>query len=78
MEMLKKLFPFSFRAADLKGLIITILIYIAIDIVLGFVIGLLSAIPLVGPIIGIVGTILGLYCLAGIIIAVLDYLKLFK
>ena len=78
MDMLKKFFPLSFGAKDVANLIIKIVIYLVIDVVLGFAIGLLSGIPIVCIIIGIVGSLLGLYCLAGIVIAILDFCKVLK
>ena len=41
MEMLKKFFPYSFGAADVKGLVIKILVYLVASAVLGFILGLI-------------------------------------
>ena len=46
MDTLKKLFPFSFKASEVKELIIAIVVYAVIDILCGLVIGLLSKIPI--------------------------------
>ena len=46
MDILKKLFRFSFRAKDLSNLIVSLLVYIVIDVVCGVVIGLLAKLPL--------------------------------
>lgn len=78
MDMLKKFFPFSFGAKDVANLIIKIIIYLVIDVVLGFVIGLLSGIPVVGMIISLVSSLIGLYCLAGIVIVILVFCKVLK
>lgn len=72
MDTIKKLFPYSFGAADIKALIIKILVYWVASAVLGFVIGL---IPFIG---GIVSWVVGTYCTVGWIIAILDYLKVLK
>ena len=72
MDMLKKFFPLSFGAADVKALVIKIAIYVIGGYVLGFVAGLL---PLVG---GIIGTVISLYSTVGWILAILDYLKVLK
>ena len=69
MDMLKKFFPYSFGAKDVAALVIKIIVYVVVSAVVGFVLGL---IPLVG---GLAGSIVGLYCTAGWIIAILDYLK---
>lgn len=73
MDLLKKVFPFSFGAADIKALVIKVVVYLVASFVVGFVLGL---IPL--PLLDIVASIFGLYCTVGWILAVLDYLKAFK
>ena len=78
MDLLRKIFPYSFRANDVAGLIVTILVYIVAYVVCGFAIGLLSGLPLIGIVIGLVGSLLGIYFFAGIVIAVLHFLKVLK
>lgn len=72
MDMLKKFFPLSFGAEDVKALAIKIAIYVIGGYLLGF---LLGWVPLVG---GLIGTVISLYSTAGWIIAILDYMKVFK
>lgn len=72
MDMLKKFFPYSFGAKDVAGLVIKIVVYLVVSAVLGFVI---SLIPLVG---GLVASLIGVYSTVGIVLAVLDYLKILK
>lgn len=78
MDMLKKFFPFSFKSKEVKDLIINIVIYLVVSIVGGWVLGLLGGIPVIGLVAGLVGSLLGLYCLVGIVLAVLDFLKILK
>ena len=79
MDMLKKYFPYSFtEKKDVAALIINIIAYVVVGAVIGAVIGFLSGTPLVGWIIGILGTLVEIYVAAGIIISVLDYLKILK
>lgn len=78
MDILKKWFPWSFRANDVKSLIISILIYIAIGIVGGLIISLLIWVPLVGWLLGLVGGLLDLYTLVGIILAILEFAGVLK
>ncbi|MBR6796617.1 MAG: hypothetical protein IKM53_04620 [Clostridia bacterium] len=78
MDILKKIFPFSFKAKELVPFIITIVIYLVIDLVCGFAIGLLSHIPVVNILTGILGTLLGLYGLIGIVLSILVFLKVVK
>lgn len=72
MDIIKKLFPYSFGAADIKALVIKIVVYLVVSTVLGWVIGL---IPFIG---GIISWIIGIYCTVGWILAILDYLKVLK
>lgn len=79
MDMLKKIFPFSFKEKkDVAALIINILLYLVGDIVAGAVIGLLASIPVIGIVFSLVGSLVGLYCLAGLVLSCLDYFKVLK
>ena len=72
MEILKKVFPLSFREKKTTGaLILNILIYVLCNAVVGVIIALL-------PILEILGGILSLYFTAGIVLSILDYLKVIK
>ena len=44
----------------------------------GFVLYLLSHIPVVNILVGLVGALVEIYLLGGIVIAILDYLKVLK
>lgn len=72
MDMLKTFFPYSFGAAEVKDLVIKIIVYLVAGAVIGWVVGL---IPLVG---GLIGSLVGLYGTVGIVLVVLDYLKVLK
>ncbi|MBO5952840.1 MAG: hypothetical protein J6Q53_01735 [Oscillospiraceae bacterium] len=79
MDTLKKIFPLSFKNTDsVANLVIGILIYLVGDIIAGAIIGLLAKLPLIGIVFGLIGSLVGLYCLAGIVILVLVYLKVLK
>jgi hypothetical protein len=72
MDTLKKLFPLSFKAKNSIGaLIVNILIHVLADAVAGIIIALL-------PILGILGGLIGLYFTVGIVLSILDYLKIIK
>ncbi len=73
---MREFFPLSAKAYDLKSLLIVILIYIGASVAAGIVLGFLSWIPLLGRIIGIVSQLIDLYCLAGIVVAVLIHFKI--
>ncbi|MBR6786544.1 MAG: hypothetical protein IKM26_01305 [Clostridia bacterium] len=78
MDMVKKIFPFSFKSKEVKDLVINIVIYLVASIVGGWLLGLLGGIPLLGVIFDLIGSLFGLYCLVGIVLAVLDFLKILK
>ena len=78
MDILKSLFPWSFKNKTMKDLIISILIYMAINIVGGLVFGLLSVVPLIGFVFSLLGGLLGIYSLAGVILASLHFFGLLK
>lgn len=82
MDKLKQLFPLSFRGAELKDMIISIILYIVAEALVGVVFFILALIPIINVIVAIVGSIvsslLGIYVLVGIVLAVLNYLKVLK
>ena len=66
MDMLKKIFPLSFQhKADVAALVINVLIQLVVSAVAGWIVGIVAAIPLIGFIFGLVGSLLGLYFMAG-------------
>ena len=78
MDKIKQLFPLSFRGAELKDMIISILLYIAVSAVAGIVMFVIALIPIIGLIVGILGAIVNIYTTAGIVIAVLNFLNVLK
>ena len=84
MDALKKIFPLSFKyTKDVPNLIIGILIQFVVGVLAGASIFIATKItgwlPLVGGLIGwalgVVGSLIGLYVLAGIVIQILVYCK---
>lgn len=86
MDMLKQFFPFAFCVTekDVKELVISVLIHLAaglaysvaawlIKLVLGWLLG-----GLLSWLLGIVGAVVGLYVLAGIVLAALKFLGIVK
>lgn len=72
MATLKKLFPLAFKEKKTIGaLIVNIILHILGNAVAGIIIALL-------PILGILGGLIGLYFTVGIVLSVLDYLKIIK
>lgn len=79
MDILKKIFPFSFAKKEgVAGLIINVLIQLVVAIVAGVIIGLVAKIPVVGVIVGLVGGLVDLYFVAGIVLSFLHYFNVLK
>ena len=87
MDILKKIFPFSFvKMESVANLVIGIIIYVVVGIIAAAVVGLSAMlvgwVPFVGEILawpfGILGTLVEVYVIAGIVIKILVYTKVIK
>lgn len=90
IKNIRPLFPVTFdldkfvkldfkENAELLTMLVKIGIYLVIGIVVGIVLGVLGAIiSFLGLVWGLIGTIVSLYDLAGIILTVLDFAKVFE
>ena len=79
MDTLKKFFPFSFgEKKDVAALVINIIIYVVVAAIAGAVIGLLYKIPVLGTIFSLLGSLVGIYTTAGIVLSILHYVKVLK
>ena len=79
MNMLKTYFPLSFKTKDVTELIISIAMYLITGVAVGIITFIIGIIPLIGGFIaGIIGTVSGLYILAGIILTILNFFKVLE
>ena len=86
MDILKKLFPFSFNATEKDPFIKSLIIYIVVLIigaVVGWVVGsLLGGIPVVGFVVGLIlkifGIVVDVYAVGGIVLSILVFLKVLE
>ncbi len=79
MDMLKKIFPYSFQPMKkVADLIINVLIQFLIAALAGILIGILVKIPVVGILVALVGGIVDIYFVAGIVFSILNYLQVLK
>lgn len=78
MDTLKKFFPYSFGVKSVVNMLIKILIYIVVGAIIGAVIGLFGKIPVIGILASIVGWIVELYVFVGVVLAILNFLKIVK
>lgn len=79
MELVKKIFPFSFmEKEDASQLALALLIYLVAALAVSLVMWVLGWIPIVKVLIWIAGGIAELYVVAGIAFTFLDFFKLLK
>lgn len=87
MDILKKVFPFSFKPLkDVASLVISVIIYVVAMIVAGVIIGVAAVLtgnidivgPLLGLPLGLASALIELYCVAGIVIRFLTYFNVIK
>ena len=80
MDLLKALWPLSFKVKekDVTSLVVQLIVLIVVCAVAGVAIGLLVWIPIIGWIIGIVGSLVGLYCVIGIVLCILQFCAVLK
>ena len=79
MDLLRKIFPLSFKyAKDVANLIAGIIIYLIALAVGGFVIWLATFVPFVGWLIGALGGLLDLYVAIGVVLQFLVFFKIVK
>ena len=80
MDILKKVFPLSFKSNDIAYFIISLIVYVLASTIIGVINGILAIIPLIGFILaaafGLVSAIVGVYCISGIVISILVFLKI--
>lgn len=78
MDILKQIFPVSFKAKDINSLIVAIVIYVVVALLGALVLGVLGLIPIIKFLFIPVGWVLELYVVAGIVLTLLDYFKVLK
>ncbi len=76
--MLRTIFPFSYRAKTVGGLVITVLCYLVAGALVSFLFSWLASLWLIGWVFNIVLSVIDLYFFAGIIVSVLVFLGIVK
>ena len=74
---LRSYFPLNanVRRQELSSLILCVVVYLIISAVAGLAASLLGWLPIVGWVVDIVAWLIGVYCLVGIVLAILDFVK---
>ena len=81
MDILKKLFPLSFKmVGSVSNLVIGTIVYLLGGVIAGVALRIVGLVPLplLGILLGAVGTVIGLYVLAGIVTLFLYHFKILK
>ncbi len=81
MDILKKLFPLSFKfTQDVAHLVIGIIIYVVASILAGVVIGIVGLInlPLLPILLRLLGALIEVYTVGGIVVQILAFTKVLK
>jgi len=91
MDFLKKFFPYSFGTTEVSNLVIRTIIYVVAIIIGGVLLGIIGIVngaiaalgipvlpALIGALLGLVGSLIELYCIAGIVIMFLAHFKVLK
>ena len=79
MDILKKIFPLSFRmTGSVANLVIGCIIYVVVSAVVGVLLGFLGQIPLMKLVTDITASLVGVYTTAGIVIMFLYHFKVLK
>lgn len=81
MDLLKKIFPYSFtEKKDLASAVIMAIIYLVVVLVIFAVMGLIGRldISIINWLLGIIGGAIEIYLIAGIVLIFLDYYKILK
>ncbi len=76
--MLKKVFPFSYRADTAVNLAITIICYLVVGALVSLLFGWIGSIPLIGWVVGVVISLIDLYLFVGLVVSILVFLKIVK
>lgn len=74
---LNKYFPLNDKVVkeQVNTLIVAIVIYLVASVVVSVIIGILSFIPVLGILLLLVSFLFGIYCLVGIVLAIIKYVN---
>lgn len=77
MNKLTPFFPINntVKSGNIVSLVIAIVVYVVVAAILGVLLGFVGGIPVVGMIVRIVGTLIWIYEVVGIILAILTFIK---
>ncbi len=80
MDFLKKFWPTPFKIEEknVKSFIIQLVVFAVACTVVGWLIGLLVKIAIIGIIFSLIGSLVEIYCLAGVALCILKFIGIVK
>lgn len=78
MEVLKKIFPFSFKFETTKQFVWTIILYVIACVVIGITLGFMGRIPFIGWVFRIANYLTYPYCCGGVVLSILHKVGVIK
>ena len=79
MDILKKIFPLSFRfTGSVSNLVIGVIIYVVASAILGVTLGFLAQLPLMKLVADLTSSLVGVYSTGGIVIMFLYHFHVLK
>ena len=78
MDLLKKLWPFSFETKSVSDLVLKAILYVILAALFSILMGVVNNVIVLNVIMIIVGTLADIYLLAGLILLFLNYFKVLK
>ena len=80
MDFLKMIFPIAFNSTEKNNFITSLVIHIVASILGGVLLALIGVLdlPLLGVLLGLIGSVLDAYCVGGIVISILVFVKVIK
>ena len=79
MDILKKIFPLSFRLSDnVANFVVGILIYVVVGTIVGVVLSFVPDLLVISMLTGLTTSIVSLYCTGGIVVLILSFVKVLK
>ena len=78
MNIIKKIWPFSFNTTSVGNLLVKAILYVIITGLFITLMSLLVTVKILNVIVFIISPLVSLYALLGLVILLLDYFKIFK
>lgn len=75
LDALIKIFPLSENSTKTSALVTSVIIYVAASLIANIIFAFLSWVPVVSVVLSVVSTLVGIYCIAGVILCIVVFVK---